>query len=147
MNPKKEPSYTKEQVEILAHNPYTHVVTPYRLTFTLEFKEFFVDQVKNHGLTTTKILKAAGYDPSMFTRAALDNIRRRILTEADSPEGLKHPKGLSSVERAKAYAQKDLDAQKTSTSIKEMQQRIVHLEKQIEFLKKIQNIYLHPPKK
>lgn len=145
MNPKDKPSYTNEQVALLAQNPYTHVVTPHKITFTLEFKEFFVNQAKNHGLSTTKILKAAGYDPSLFTRAAIDNIRRRILTEASSPEGLKAPRGLSQADRTKAYAQKDLDAQRTSTSIKEMQRRIVHLEQQVEFLKKIQNIYLHPP--
>ena len=145
MNQKKKPSYTTEQVEILAQNPYTHVVTPHKITFTLEFKEFFVDQVKNHGLSAPKTLKAAGYDTSMFTRAAIDNIRRKILAEASSPEGLKPPRGLSQADRTKAFAQKNLDAQRTSTSIKEMQQRIVHLEQQIEFLKKIQNIYLHPP--
>ena len=145
MNQKQKPSYTNDQVALLNQNPYTHVATPYKVTFTLEFKEFFVDQAKNHGLTTPKILRAAGYDTSMFTRTALDNIRRKILAEASSPEGLKPPRGLSQADRTKAYAQKNLDAQRTSTSIKEMQQRIVHLEQQIEFLKKIQNIYLHPP--
>ena len=145
MNPKKKPSYTDEQVKILSQNPYTHVAMPNKVTFTLEFKEFFVNQVKHHGLSTTKILKAAGYDPSLFTRAAIDNIRRRILAEASSPEGLKPPRGLSQAERTEAFAKKNLDAQRTSTSIKEMQQRIVHLEQQVEFLKKIQNIYLHPP--
>ena len=146
MDPKKKPSYTNEQVATIAQNPYSHAVTPYKVTFTLEFKEFFVDQVKNHGLTTPKILQVAGYDTSMFTRAAMDHLRQSILKEANSPEGLKPPKGLSQAERIKAYAQKDLDAQRTSTSLKEMQQRIAHLEQQIEFLKKIQNIYLHPPK-
>lgn len=145
MNPKKKPCYTNEQVAILVQNPYTHTATPYRLTFTLEFKEYFIDQVTNHGLTTPKILKAAGYDPSMFARTTIDNIRRNILAEAASPEGLKPPRGLSQTERTKAYAKKNLDAQRISTSIKEMQQRIVHLEQQVEFLKKIQNIYLHPP--
>ena len=40
-----------------------------------------------------------------------------------------------------AYAAKDLEKQRTSTSIKELQNRVVHLEQQIEFLKKISNIY------
>ncbi len=142
---RKAPSYSPEQIEIISQNPYTHSVTPYKITFTLAFKEFFVDQVRNHGLTAPKILKSAGYDPSMFSRAAIDSIRKKILAEASSPEGLKPPRGLSQAERTKAYAKKNLDAQRTSTSIKEMQQRIVHLEQQIEFLKKIQNIYLHPP--
>ena len=134
-------------MELLAQNPYTHVATSQRGVFTLEFKEFFVDQVKNHKLSTTKILKAAGYDPSFFTKSALDSIRRHILLEAASPEGLKPPRGLSQTEQTKAYAEKNLDAQRISTTIKEMQKRIVHLEQQVEFLKKIQNTYTHPPKK
>ncbi len=146
MGEKKKPTYTIEQMEILAQNPYTHSVTPHKLTFTLAFKEFFVDQVRNHGLTTRKALKAAGYDTDIFTRVSIERMRVRILAEADSPEGLKPPRGLSQAERTKAYAKKNIEAQKTSTTLKEMQQRIVHLEQQIEFLKKIQNIYLHPPK-
>lgn len=141
----KKPTYTNEQIQLLAQNPYTHSVTPYRLTFTLEFKEFFMSQVYLPGMTGPKILKAAGYDPKMFTRPTLDKIRSKILAEAASSEGLQPPKGLSQAERTEAYAKKDLDKQRTSTSIKELQNRVVHLEQQIEFLKKISNIYLHPP--
>ena len=146
MGERKKHIYTNEQMDILAQNPYTHSVTPHRLTFTLAFKEFFVDQVRNHGLSTPKALRAAGYDTTFFTRGTMDRLRQRIFAEADSPEGLKPPRGLSQAERTKAYAKKNIEAQKTSTTLKEMQQRIVHLEQQIEFLKKIQNIYLHPPK-
>ena len=138
-------SYTEEQIRILEQNPYTHNVTPYKIFFTLEFKEFFVSQVALPGMTTRKIFKAAGYDPEMFTRSALDSIRSKILKESKSPEGLKPPRGLSPAQRTAVYAKKDLDAQRTSTSIKELQNRVVHLEQQIEFLKKISNIYQHPP--
>jgi hypothetical protein len=138
-------SYTEEQIRILEQNPYTHNVTPYKIFFTLEFKEFFVSQVALPGMTTRKIFEAAGYDPEMFTRSARDSIRSKILNESKSPEGLKPPRGLSPAQRTAAYAKKDLDAQRTSTSIKELQNRVVHLEQQIEFLKKISNIYQHPP--
>ena len=60
---KKERAYSDEQISILEQNPYTHSVTPYRLTFTLAFKEFFMSQVHKSGMTCPKILKAAGYDP------------------------------------------------------------------------------------
>ena len=141
----KKPTYTEEQIRILEQNPYTHNISPYKIAFTLEFKEFFVSRASLPDMTTPKIFKAAGYDPKMFTRAALDNIRQKILRESRSPEGLKPPRGLSQVERTAAYAKKDLDAQRTSTSVKELQSRVVHLEQQIEFLKKISNIYQHPP--
>lgn len=141
---KKERAYSDEQISILEQNPYTHSVTPYRLTFTLAFKEFFMSQVYKPGMTCPKILKAAGYDPKMFSRPFIDHLRKRILVEAASPEGLQPPKGLSQAERIKAFAEKNLDSQRTSTSIKELQSRVVHLEQQVEFLKKISNT-LHPP--
>ena len=34
--------YTKEQIHAMKMNPYTHSVNAYQITFTLEFKEFFV---------------------------------------------------------------------------------------------------------
>ena len=141
----KKTTYTKEQILILEQNPYTHNVTPYKISFTLEFKEFFMSQVYTPGMTTQKIFKAAGYDPKIFSRYMLDSFRRAILSEASSSEGLKPPRGLSTAEKTAAYAKKDLDAQRASTSIKELQNRVVHLEQQIEFLKKISNIYQHPP--
>ncbi len=141
----KKPCYTEEQILILEQNPYTHNVTPYKISFTLEFKEFFMSQVNLPGMTAPKILKAAGYDTKIFTEAMITNLRRAILNEAASPEGLKPPRGLSTVEKTEVYAKKNLDAQRTSTSIKELQNRVVHLEQQIAFLKKISNIYQHPP--
>ena len=140
-----KPTYTEEQIRILEQNPYTHNVTPYKISFTLEFKEFFMSQVNITGMTSKKIFKAAGYDPKIFSEAMITNVRRAILSEASSPDGLKPPRGLSQAEKTAAYAKKDLDAQRTSTSIKELQNRVVHLEQQIEFLKKISNIYQHPP--
>lgn len=141
----KKPTYFEEQINILAQNPYTHSITPYKITFTLEFKEFFMSQVHLPGMTTPKILKAAGYDPKMFSRSTMDKLRMRTLAESASPEGLQPPRGLSQTERTKVYAAKDLEHQRTSTSIKELQNKVVHLEQQVEFLKKISNIYLHPP--
>lgn len=142
----KKPAYTEEQIIIISQNPYTHCVTPHRVTFTLEFKEFFVEQVEKPGMTTAKILRAAGYDSKMFSQSTRERLRQRILSEAASEEGLQPPRGMTTAERINAYAKKDLDKQRTSTSIKELQNKVVHLEQQVEFLKKISNIYLPPPK-
>ncbi|WP_405376412.1 HTH domain-containing protein [Pseudobutyrivibrio sp.] len=141
---RKKCVYSDEQVKILEQNPYTYSVTNSKLVVTLAFKEFFMTQVNKPGMTCPKILKAAGYDPKMFSRGAMDQLRNRILSEAASPEGLKAPRGLSQAEKIKVFAEKDLDNQRTSTSIKELQSRVVHLEQQVEFLKKISNV-LHPP--
>ncbi len=72
------------------------------------------------------------------------NLRRRILEEADSERGLRAPRGLSTAEQIAAFESKNLSKQKTEASIKELQERIVHLEKQVEFLKKTSNIMTNP---
>ena len=130
--------YTKEQIHAMKMNPYTHSVNAYQITFTLEFKEFFVDQIRNHRKNAPQILKAAGYDPSWFTKGCKSSLRRRILEEADSE------RGLSTAEQIAAFESKNLSKQKTEASIKELQERIVHLEKQVEFLKKTSNIMTNP---
>ncbi len=141
---KRERVYSEEQIKILEQNPYTHSVTPYTLVLTLEFKQFFMSKVNEPGMTCPKILRAAGYDTTFLKRSYFDSLRKKILTEAASPEGLKPPRGLSQTEKIRAFAKKDLERQKASTSIRELQDRVVHLEQQIEFLKKISNT-LHPP--
>lgn len=132
--------YTDEQIQILSQNPYTHAVSPHRVAFTIEFKKFFVEQTRITGMTTKKIFLAAGYDPDLFTKGALDGIRRTIFNEAKSSEGFKPGRGLSCAEKTAQFAAKDLARQSTEASIKELQDRIVHLEHQIAFLKKTHHI-------
>ena len=139
--------FTAEQIQLLSQNPYTHSVTEKRISFTYEFKKFFVEQTKVPGMTTKKIFSAAGYNPDWFSKGCLDGIRHHILKEANSPEGLRLPRGLSSAEKTKQFAAKDLARQNTDQSIKELQERIVHLESQIEFLKKISHIRSQAEKK
>ena len=144
--PKSTP-FTQEQITVLEQNIYTHHVTPDRIVFTVAFKEFFAQQVNVPRMTTKKIMRAAGYDPSFFSEKSLDALRIRILREAASPEGFKVPRGLSTSERIAQFATKDLAKQSTDASIKELQGRVVHLEQQIEFLKKISHIRSNPDKK
>ena len=136
----KSISYTPEQVKILEQNIYTHSVTPYHLTFTVEFKQFFAEQMKIPGMTTPKILRAAGYDTSIISRSSMDKLRINIRTELASGKGFKQPKGLSSKEKTEYFAAKNLEKQNTKATIKELQEHIVHLEQQVEFLKKISHI-------
>lgn len=136
----KKVPFTPEQIEALKGNPYTHSVTGMRISFTLAFKEFFYEKSKIPGMTTQKILREAGYNPAWFSRSALDQLRRRIRAEASSPEGFKSPRGLSSAEKTAQFAARDLSKQKTDSTIKQLQDRIVHLEQQIEFLKKISHL-------
>jgi len=133
-------AYTKEQMDAFAQNCFTYAICPSKITFTLEFKQYFLSQIREHGKTTDEALRAAGYDPMLFSTAGKNSLRRRILDEARSEQGLRPPRGLSQEERIAAFEAKDLSRQRSETSIKELQERIVYLEKQIEFLKKISNI-------
>lgn len=139
--------FTEEQINQLSQNPYTHFVNENRIVFTLEFKEFFVDQMKTNEMTTRKILRAAGYDSSFFTRHNLDALRKSIKRQEESPTGLQPPRGLSSKQKTAQFAAKNLEKQKQEKSIRELQERVVHLEQQVEFLKKISHIRNQPPKK
>lgn len=132
--------FTEEQIRILEQNPYTHSVSSNRIVFTLEFKQFFLDQVNQYHKTSKTILREAGYDLSFFSDSNIDQIRKIIIHEAKSSTGLKAPRGLNSEQRTAVFEAKNLAAQRTDTSIKELQERIVYLEKQVEFLKKISNI-------
>lgn len=136
----KQIVFTQEQIEILEGNIYTHHVSSYCIVFTVAFKVFFASQVDLPQMTTQKIMRAAGYDPSLFSRSCLDGIRKRILKEARSPEGFKEPRGISHSERTALFAEKDLAKQRMDTSIRELQERIVRLEKQVEFLKKTSHV-------
>lgn len=136
--------YTDEQITIIAQNPYTHSITKNHVSFTLEFKKFFAKQMNVPGMTTPKIFRLAGYDPDMFSQSSKDHLRIKIRKELASEEGLQPPKGLSREEKLAAFAEKDLSKQRTDTSIKELQDRVVYLEKQIEFLKKISALENRP---
>lgn len=136
----KSKPFTAEQIQLLSQNPYTHNVTPNRINFTIAFKEFFYEQTKDPAMTTKKILAKAGYDPSFFHKNNLDQIRRNILHEATSPEGFKSPRGLSTAEKIAQFAEQDLSKQETDATIKQLQERIVHLEYQVEFLKKTASV-------
>lgn len=75
-------------------------------------QKFFVDQIRNHRKTTPEVLKAAGYDPSWFAQGCKSSLRRRILEEADSEQGLRPPRGLSTEQQLAAFEAKDLSTQK-----------------------------------
>lgn len=147
VNMSKKITFTDEQVKILNNNPYTHYVSNYCIVFTFEFKQFFAEQMHLPGMTTSKIFSLAGYDVSMFSRGQLDRFRMKVRQELASETGLKPVRGMSPAERTAAFEAKDLSKQRTQTSIKELQERVVYLEQEIEFLKKISRLRENTQKK
>lgn len=58
--------------------------------------------------------------------------------EAASPEGLREAGIKTKEERMAKFAQEDYSKKQTKVAIRELQKKVIHLEQQIEFLKKIQ---------
>ena len=120
-------------MEILKQNPYTEWISEKRIHFTMEFKLFALKQIQE-GMTSVKIFEKAGYDQSVLNKQRMYSAIKNIKREAASPEGLKPPRGTK---RAEQFAKEELSKKRNSTAIKELQERIVYLEQEIEFLKKI----------
>ena len=131
--------FTESQLNELCQNPYTHNATPYKIQFTYEFKEMFVTRWEA-GTKPRDILREAGYNPEWFTRKNIYAIQARIMAEYRSVDGLKHPRGKSSAEKIAAFEKKNLSKIATDAAIKELQDEIVHLQRQVEFLKKTASI-------
>lgn len=125
----KQSHFTNEQKMELLCNPYTAGVSDCQVTFSLEFKEFVIENIDKEGMTAAKIFELTGYSKDLFKpnrkRAIVASIRR----EAASPEGIKEPK----VTKKKSTCKK-----RSETEFKELEERVSILEQQVNFLKKSQ---------
>lgn len=130
MNTNKIP-FTQEQKEALQRNPFTLSVNDYQIRFTVEFKKFLLSERKKNGTPWKEIFRKAGYDPDMFSQTRFDSIVRRIRKEAESS------KGLHETASSKTLLKKD-ERKQTQKAIKELQEEVLRLQQQVEFLKKIQ---------
>ena len=128
--------FTEQEVEELRKNPYTLKVNEKSITYTYEFKQFFVEQRKKN-LTSTKIFRMAGYDVDVLGTSRVYCAAKAINREARSPEGLKAPRGRTRDEEIARLAKEDLTKKRTDAAIRTLQAEIVRLEAEVEFLKKI----------
>lgn len=130
MNKIKIP-FTPEQKEALQRNPFTLSVNDYQIRFTVEFKKFLLAEREKNGTPWKDILRKAGYDPDMFSQTRINSIVRRIRLEAASE------KGLHETVSSKALLKED-ERKQTRKAIRELQEEVLRLQQQVEFLKKIQ---------
>lgn len=127
---------TTEEMNIIRQNPYVISVTPAKITYTHEFKKFVIQQAAQ-GLKSTEIFRNAGFDTEMLGTARIYSAVKKIKKQAAAPEGLPGPRGKTREERMAQFAKEEYDKKHTKVAIRELQKKIVHLEQQIEFLKKI----------
>lgn len=125
--------YTSKQIRELEKNPYVYKVTKHKLYFTAKFKEEFWIRYQA-GNTPRKILSDLGFDLSYFGQKQIDSITQGIKKQALSRNGFKE--GQS---RENRIAIKPTDEQELSSpqSIQRMQNELLYLRQEVEFLKKI----------
>lgn len=126
--------YTAKEIKQLKANPYTLRVTKNKLYFTAKFKEDFWIRYQS-GDAPKKIMSDLGYDMDCITQKQIDNYVQRIKREALSGEGFKE--GDNRTKRMLVKAPGEISDLSSPQSIERMQNEILYLRQEVEFLKKI----------
>ena len=127
--------FTQEEIDIISNNPYVVNVCSTKITYSLAFKTFAVEQAQK-GFTSPEIFRQAGFDPEMMGKPRMYAALKAFKKEAASPEGLREPRCKSKEELLAKFAKEDFKKKQTKAALRELQNKIVHLEQQVEFLKK-----------
>lgn len=125
--------YTSKQIKKLEANPYTLKVTKNKLYFTIKFKEDFWINYQA-GNAPRKILSDLGYDLEYFGQKQIDSIVQRIKKEALSGNGFREGENRERRIPMKATNREELSSPQ---SIERMQNELLYLRQEVEFLKKI----------
>lgn len=125
--------YTPKQIKELKNNPYTLNVTKNKLYFTIKFKEDFWTSYQA-GNAPRKILSDFGYNLEYFGQKQIDSIVQRIKKEALSGNSFSEGENRTKRVPMKATSEEELSSPQ---SIERMQNELLYLRQEVEFLKKI----------
>ena len=125
--------YTPKQIRELKANPYTYNVTKNKLYFTSKFKEDFWISYQA-GNAPRKILTDLGYNLDYFEQKQIDSIVQRIKKQALSGNGFTEGENRQKRVPMKATSEAELSSPQ---SIERMQNELLYLRQEVEFLKKI----------
>jgi len=128
-----EKIFTAEEIEIIRKNPYVKNVSEKAITYTDEFKEYFIDEYKKKGLGPSQILKSAGFDTKILGKERVRSVGKRYRKMAERPEGAVD---LRKVNSGRPVT-KGLSPEE---EIQRLKQKIKYLEQENSFLKKIEFI-------
>jgi len=121
--------FTDEQLEALLKNPYIKSASSKAITYTEEFRAYFVSEYEA-GKIPSEILRNSGFDISALGRERIDNISRRFRKMSKREQGFSDTrKGASG-----RPLTKDLTADE---QIARLQHQVKYLKQENEFLKKI----------
>lgn len=125
--------YTVKQMKELGKNPYVYKVTKHKLYYTAKFKEDFWISYQA-GNTPRKILSDFGFDLEMFGQKQIDSLVQHIKKQALAGNGFSEGENRTKRIPMKATTEGELSSPQ---SIERMQNELLYLRQEVEFLKKI----------
>lgn len=120
-------AFNEEEIKELSKNPYIKHVGEKGITYTKEFKEYFLNEF-NNGKKTTEIFTNAGFNTKLLGRDRMDSFTNRVKTKGIEDTR----KGNSG--RPRIHDKKELTDEET---IKLLKHEKALLEQENEFLKKM----------
>ena len=125
--------YTAKQIKQLEKNPYVFKVTKHKLYYTAKFKEDFWISYQA-GNSPRKILTDFGFDINIFGQKQIDSLVQHIKKQALAGNGFTEGENRQRRVSMKATSEEELSSPQ---SIKRMQNELLYLRQEVEFLKKI----------
>lgn len=125
--------YTPKQIRELEKNPYVLKVTKYKLYYTAKMKQDFWVSYQA-GNAPRKILADFGFDLSIFGQKQIDSLVQHIKKQALSGNGFTEGENRTKRIPMKATNENELAGPK---SIERMQNELLYLRQEVDFLKKM----------
>lgn len=122
--------FTIEEQEKLRVNPYVKNVTDKSITYTEEFREYFINQYKQ-GKLPKEIFKEAGFDINILGNKRIKSNTNRFKKMSERIEGFKDTREENS---GKPLKHELTDEEK----IVKLKEENLKLKQQLEFLKKME---------
>lgn len=121
--------YTQKQIKELKQNPYTLKIDEKRIFFTVEFKKVFWTKYQA-GVSPRAIFKELDYNLDYFGQKQIDSIVQNIKKQAIKGE---FTEGYIRSNRMRIQGQEE---EITPKNLKQMQNELLYLKQEVEFLKK-----------
>jgi len=125
--------YTAKQMKELEKNPYVYKATKHKLYYTAKFKEDFWISYQA-GNTPRKILSDFGFNLEIFGQKQIDSLVQHIKKQALEGNGFSEGENRTKRIPMKATSENALSSPQ---SIERMQNELLYLRQEVEFLKKI----------
>ncbi|MCI8545578.1 MAG: hypothetical protein HFH09_05080 [Bacilli bacterium] len=122
--------YTQKQIKELKQNPYTLKIDEKRIFFTVEFKKVFWTKYQA-GVSPRAIFKELDYNLDYFGQKQIDSIVQNIKKQAIKGE---FTEGYIRSNRMRIQGQEE---EITPKNLKQMQNELLYLKQEVEFLKKV----------